>query len=31
VRLQDGRILDITDVQPEEAAAVLERVTRLEA
>jgi putative ABC transport system ATP-binding protein len=30
VRLQDGRILDVTDVQPEEAAAVLERVTRLE-
>ena len=31
VRLRDGRILDVTDVQPEEAAAVLERVTRLEA
>jgi putative ABC transport system ATP-binding protein len=30
VRLQDGRILDVTDVQPEEAAALLERVTRLE-
>ena len=30
VRLQDGHILDVTDVQPEEAAAVLERVTRLE-
>jgi putative ABC transport system ATP-binding protein len=30
VRLQDGRILDVTDVQPEEATALLERVTRLE-
>jgi putative ABC transport system ATP-binding protein len=30
VRLQDGRILGVTDVQPEEATAVLERVTRLE-
>jgi putative ABC transport system ATP-binding protein len=31
VRLQDGRILDVTDVQPpEEAAALLARVTRLE-
>jgi putative ABC transport system ATP-binding protein len=31
VRLQDGRILDVTDVQPEEAAVLLERVTRLES
>jgi putative ABC transport system ATP-binding protein len=31
VRLQDGRVLDITDVRPEEAAALLERVTRLES
>lgn len=30
VRLQDGRIFDVTDVQPDEAAALLERVTRLE-
>jgi putative ABC transport system ATP-binding protein len=30
VRLQDGHILDITDVRPDEAAALLERVTRLE-
>jgi putative ABC transport system ATP-binding protein len=30
VRLQDGRILDVTDVQPDEPAALLERVTRLE-
>ena len=30
VRLQDGRIVDVTDVQPDEAAALLERVTRLE-
>jgi putative ABC transport system ATP-binding protein len=31
VRLQDGCILDVTDVQPDEAAALLERVTRLES
>ena len=30
VHLQDGLVLDITDVEPGEAAAVLERVTRLE-
>jgi putative ABC transport system ATP-binding protein len=30
VRLHDGRVLDVTDVGPDEAGAMLERITRLE-